>query len=115
MKKLRAEEEFSVLLAICDNEKTEELDKYLTRKRLKNGLMFMGKGTAESDIADMFGFGLSDKIIVTLLVPESRQEKVARDLTDFLGIEKDSYGLVMLLETSSASTVVLDRLGIAVK
>lgn len=112
MRKIRYAEKFSVLISICDNEKTEELDQYLTKKRLKNGLMFIGKGTAESDIADMFGFGLSDKIISAILVPESKQDKIAKDLADFLGIEKDSYGLVMLLDTSSASTVVMDMLGI---
>ena len=74
----------------------------------------MGKGTAESDIADMFGFGLSDKAILALLVPQSSQEKILKDLSDFLGIEKDSYGLAMLLETSSASSVVLDMMGIKV-
>ena len=112
MRKIRYAEKFSVLVAICDNEQTEELDQYLTRKRLKNGLMFIGKGTAESDIADMFGFGLSDKVISAILVPESKQEKIAKDMADFLGIEKDKYGLVMLLDTSSASTVVMDMLNI---
>ena len=114
MRKPKISEKFSVLISICDDEKKEDLDEYLTRKRLKNGLMFIGKGTAESDIADIFGFGLSDKIITALLVQESRQDKVAKDLSDFLGIEEDSFGLVMLLETSSASTVVLDKLGIQV-
>ena len=112
MRKIRYAEKFSVLVAICDDEKTEDLDNYLTRKRLKNGLMFIGKGTAESDIADIFGFGLSDKAISAILVPESKQDKIAKDIADFLGIEKDSYGLVMLLDTSSASTVVMDMLGI---
>ena len=115
MRKERVVDKFSVMLAICDNEQEDILEEFLTKHKLGAGLIFMGKGTAESNIADIFGFGLSDKIIVTLLVPESKQEKIAKDLTDFLGIEKDSYGLVMLLETSSASTVVLDRLGIAVK
>lgn len=112
MRKPKVSEKFSVLISICDDEKKEELDEYLTHKRLKNGLMFMGKGTAESEIADIFGFGLSDKVITVLLVRESRQDKIAKDLSDFLGIETDSFGLVMVLETSSASTVVLDKLGI---
>ena len=112
MRKIRYKEKFSVLIAIYDDEKSEEMEQYLTKKRLKNGLMFIGKGTAESDIADIFGFGLSDKVISALLIPESRQDKIAKDISDFLGIETDNYGLVMLLETSSASTVVMDMLGL---
>lgn len=114
MKKLRASDKFSLLLAICNDESLQELDEYLTEKKLKNGLMFMGKGTAESDIADLFGFGLSDMAILALLVPESSQEKILKDITDFLGIENENYGLAMLLEVSSASSVVLDMLGIKV-
>lgn len=113
MRKIRYAETVSVIVSICDDEKTEELDQYLTKKRLKNGLMFIGKGTAESDIADIFGFGLSDKAISAILVPDSKKDKIAKDLADFLGIEKDSYGLVMILDASSASTVVMDMLGIS--
>ncbi len=114
MRKPTVSQKFSVLLAIYDSSRKEEVDRYLTEKKLNNGLIFMGKGTAESDIADMFGFGLSDKIILSLLVAEDKQDKVLEELTDFLGIERDTYGLTMLLETSSATTVVLDMLGIKV-
>ena len=112
MKKSVVSDKFSVLLAICDNEKVDVLEKFLKKKKLKNGLIFMGKGTAESQIADIFGFGLSDKLITALLVPRSSQEKTLKELADALRIEIDSYGLAMLLETSSASSVVLDMLGI---
>ena len=114
MKKQKVSEKFSVLLAICDNEQLPVLDEYLAKKKLKNGMIFMGKGTAESDIADIFGFGLSDKIITALLVRESKQDKLIKEITDILGIEKDNFGLTMLMETSSASSVVLDMLGIDV-
>lgn len=112
MKKQKISDKFSVLLAIYDNEMSEDLEEYLTRKKLKNGLIFMGKGTAESEIADMFGFGLSDKRITALLVQETRQEKILQEITDILRIEVDTYGLAMLLETSSATSVVLDMVGI---
>ena len=114
MKKQKVSEKFSVLIAICDNEQLPVLDDYLSQHKLKNGLVFMGKGTAESNIADIFGFGLSDKIITALLVKESKQDKLIKDITKLLRIEEDMFGLTMLLETSSASSVVLDMLGIQV-
>jgi len=112
MKAPKVSDKVSVMLSICDNEQESILQEFLTRKKLKNGLIFMGKGTAESEIADIFGFGLSDKVISAVLVPESSQEKLILELTELLGIEKDHYGLTMLLETSSASSVVLDMVGI---
>lgn len=114
MKKQTISEKFSVLLAICDNEQLPELEEYLSEHNLKNGMIFMGKGTAESDIADIFGFGMNDKIITALLVRESQQDKIIKEITKLLRIEEDQFGLTMLLETSSASNVVLDMLGIEI-
>ena len=112
MRKTNLSDKLNVLIAICDDEKSEDLNQYLSDKKLKNGLIFMGKGTAESESAEMFGFGLSDKNILALLVKESSQEKIMREITDLLGIETDSFGLTMLLETSSASSTILDMVGI---
>jgi nitrogen regulatory protein PII len=114
MKAPRLSDKLSVMIAICDNEQEDILQGFLERKKLKNSVFFMGKGTAESDIADIFGFGLSDKVISATFVLESKQEALLRELTDALGIEDKHYGLTMLLETSSATSVVLDMAGIKV-
>ena len=114
MKTPKVSDKLSVMIAVCDNEQEEILQEFFRKHHLNNGLIFMGKGTAESEIADIFGFGLSDKIISAVLVAESNQEKLILELTDLLGIEKDHYGLTMLLETSSATSTVLDMVGIKV-
>ena len=112
MKKQKNIDRFSLMLAICDDEQKDILQNYLKINHLNNTMYFKGKGTAESEIADIFGFGLSDKIISATLVPESGQEKILKELTDELGIEKDKYGLTMLLDINSASSVVLDMMNI---
>lgn len=103
-------EKFSVLLAICDEDMNEKLEDYLRAHKLNTGIIFMGKGTADTDIADIFGFGMSDRCICATLVPEGSQEKILKEITDFLGIEKDTYGLAMLLKVGSASSVLMDML-----
>ena len=103
-------EKFSVLLAICDDDMRDEFEDYLRVHKLNTGILFMGKGTADTDIADIFGFGMSDRCICATLVPENSQEKILKEITDFLGIEKDKYGLAMLLKVSSASSVLMDML-----
>lgn len=112
MKKVKVSEKVSVLIAICDDEQRDDLQEYLTKKKLKCGQIFMGKGTAESTIVDMFGFGMSDKLITALIVPESSQEKILNEITKLLRIEIDRYGLTMLMEISSASSVLLDMVGV---
>ena len=110
MKSKQNIEKFSLMLTICDDDMCEPLEEYLRLKKLNTGILFMGKGTAESDIADIFGFGMCDRCICATLVPESSQEKALKDVTDFLGIEKDKYGLAMLLRVSSASSALMDML-----
>lgn len=114
MKKQQNIEKFSVMLAICDDEQKDKLENFLARNNLVNGIIFKGKGTAESEIADIFGFGLSDRLVSATLVPQTGQEKLLKELTDELGIENDTYGLTMLLDINSASSVVLEMMGISV-
>lgn len=105
-------DKFGVMLAICDDEQREILEDFLAKNKLNNTIFFKGKGTAESEIADMFGFGLSDRVISATLVPETGQEKLVKQLSNALGIEKNTYGLAMLLDINSASSVVLQMMGI---
>lgn len=112
MKKNKNIEKMSLMMSICDDEQKDVLENFIKKNQLHNTIYFKGKGTAESEIADIFGFGLSDKIISATLVPESGQEKIIKELTDELGIEKNTYGLTMLLDINSASSVVLDMMNI---
>lgn len=113
MKQAKIKSPISILLAIVDKGRGEWIEEYLNSHKLKGGLLLFGKGTAESEIADIFGFGMSDKDIVACIVPISHQEKILKDITDLTGIEKDSYGLTMLLDINSASSSLLEMLNIA--
>ena len=112
MKKSKIQSPISILLAIVDKGRGEWIEQYLNSHKLRGGLLLFGKGTAESDIADMFGFGMSDKDIVACIVPIAHQDKVIADITKLTEIETDSYGLTMLLDVSSASSSLLDMLNI---
>ena len=81
---------------------------------MKNGIIFSGKGTSESGIADLFGFGMDDRTVLAVLVPEDKKEKYLQDITKITRIEIDNYGLSMLLDISSASSPLLGLMGIEV-
>ena len=114
MKVMRMKSPMSVLLVICDNEFNEQLEDYLTVKHLKNGIIFNGKGTSVSGIADIFGFGMDDRSIFAILVPAEKKEKYLMEVTKITRIEDDNYGLTMLLDVSSASSPLLSLMGIEV-
>ena len=97
-----------IIVAICDDSKGELIEKYLHSVHLNAGLLFMGKGTAESEIADLFGFGMNNRDIVAVVVPCDKTQKVVKKINEITGIEKDSYGLTFVMPLSSASSNLLD-------
>ena len=112
MAKTKIKSPISLLIVLVDDGVGVQVEEYLTKKHLKAGVLFNGKGTAESEIADIFGFGLGDRDIVACIVPVDKQEKILADVTELTGIEKDNYGLTMLLPIDSASSTILELMGI---
>lgn len=105
-------EKINIMLAICEDEQQQVLEEFISQKRLQNSIIFKGKGTAKSDIADIFGFGLSDRVIMATVVKETGQEKILKELSTALGIEKDTYGLAMILDINSVSSTLLEMMGL---
>ena len=112
MKNTKIKAPISLLLAICDKGQGADVEEYLNAHHLDAGLLMMGKGTAATDIADVFGFGMSDRDIVICLVPKDTETTILDDVTDILGIERDEYGLAMLLDLNSASSTMLELCGV---
>lgn len=101
-----------MVLAICDKGLGEELEKYIQSQGLKAGIVMSGKGTAESMVADLFGFGLDEKDILVVLVPVEKTEKIVGGINAITGIEDDRYGLTMVLPLSSADSNIIDLAGV---
>ena len=114
MAKTKMKSPISLLLAIVDDGIGDKVEEYLLSKKLSNGVLFNGKGTAESVVADIFGFGLGDRDIIAVIVPVEKQDKILEDITNISGVELDNYGLTMLLPINSASSTILELLGIAI-
>ena len=108
MKNTLIESPVELVVAICDDKKGEEIELYLNSVNLNAGLLFMGKGTAESEIADLFGFGMNNRDIVAVIVPKTKTDKVVKKINEITGIETDSYGLTFVMPLSSASSTLMD-------
>ena len=114
MKSTKQKSPICLLLSIVDDGVADKVEEYLNDHQLNSGLVFSGKGTAESDIADIFGFGMSDKDIVACIIPTASKDKIVADINEITGIEKDQYGLNMILKISSVSSNLLELMGIKV-
>lgn len=101
-----------LVLAICDKGLGEELEKYVESQGLKSGIIMGGQGTAESSVADIFGFGLDEKDILAVIVPKEKTEKIVGGINAITGIEDDKYGLTMVLPLSGADSTIIELSGV---
>lgn len=109
-KKIKAPIE--LVLAIFDRGLGEEIEKYVESQGLKAGIMLGGKGTAESVVADIFGFGMDEKDILAVMVPKEKTEMIIGGINAITGIEDDRYGLTMVLPLSGADSTIIELSGV---
>ena len=114
MKKEKTPSPLLLLLSINDDGMGEVIEKYLNENGLIGGMFFQGKGTAESEIADIFGFGLSDKDIIAVFIPKENSKQIIDDINIITGVEEDRYGLNIVMEINSISSNLLEFLGIKI-
>ncbi len=110
MKITKIKAPFTMLIAIGDRGSANNVEQYLNENKYFGGIVFMGKGTAESDIADIFGFGISDRDIIACLIPVENKEKIIKDINKITGVETDRYGLNFVIDLQSASSNLLEIL-----
>lgn len=111
-KVLKMSAPLKLIISFTDRDVAHDIEVYLNDKHLNGGMVFRGKGTAESDIADIFGFGIDDKDVIATLVPTQKVHTVIRDLNKISGIEDDNYGLIFVVDLQSASSNLLEFLNI---
>ncbi|GHV26382.1 nitrogen regulatory protein P-II [Clostridia bacterium] len=67
----------SFLFTICNREDKERIDTFLERAGVKNGLAFLGKGTATREILSLLGIGETDKAITLSAMSAVKARDVA--------------------------------------
>ena len=114
MKKTSIPSPVSMVLCFLDEDEAKEVESYLNKNNLDSGIVFMGKGTAESDIADIFGFGMRDKSIVACIIPNEKKDKIVENIRKISSVETENYGLIMVLKLGSATSNLLEMMKIKV-
>lgn len=114
MKKSSIKSPISLLLSIVDDDIALEVEKYLSKQKLSSGIIFNCKGTAESEIADIFGFGMDDKSVIACIIPVEKKDKIVSDVNEITGVEKDNYGLNMVIKVQSSASNLLEFMNIKV-
>ncbi len=103
-----------LIMSFTDRDVGKDIEEYLASEHMNGGIVLRGKGTAESNIADIFGFGIDDKDIIATLIPTNKVDKILANMRKISGIEKDNYGLIFVIDLQSASSNLLEYLDIKV-
>ena len=114
MKTVKMKSPIELMLSFVDDDVAQDVEQYLSDHKLNAGVVFMGKGTSESEMADIFGFGMSDRAVIACIIPVDKKDKIMSDINKITGIETDRYGLNMCIKLSSADSNVLNMFNIKV-
>jgi len=69
-----------MLYVIISHKKLADVEKIFEKHGISHFSVMMGKGTANSTLGDIFGFGIIDRDIITTVIPV----KLANDILDEL-------------------------------
>lgn len=102
-----------LLVVIVNRGKTDLVNQILSVYNVNNGVTTFAEGTAISKKVDFFGFGVIEREVVWAFVKVEDTDEIMKKLTDELHLEKNHTGIAMTLPVKSASSNLLDLLGIA--
>ena len=112
-KKPQISSPFEIMICVVDRGKGDKVMEILRMNGCSMHLTTMGTGTAaKSNTGDFFGFGIIEREVVFALVNKNKIDDVTKILTDILNLEKPHTGILATLPISSATSTLLDMLGI---
>ncbi len=112
MKKKSITAPFELMIAIVERGNAKRVYDILEQNDAVFSLVTLGEGTAKSATADIFGFGVVDREIVWSLIEPIKSDRIIGSINAALQLEEPGKGIVMTIPSSSASSIMLDFLGI---
>ena len=105
---------FEILIAIVDHGKGEKVVKLLEDNNIPLTLQMQGKGTAQSEVADLFGFGVVERDVIACFVEEKRSKAMVKLVYTDLELNVEHTGLVFTIQPSGATMDLLKTLKVEV-
>ena len=102
-----------LLLVIVDRGKSDLVNRILSAYNTNKSVVSFAEGTAISKKVDFFGFGVIEREAVWAFVKVEDSEQILKMLTVELHLEKNHTGIAMTIPIKSASSNLLDLLGIS--
>ncbi|MBQ4558279.1 MAG: hypothetical protein IJA61_02745 [Clostridia bacterium] len=112
MRKKSISAPFEVLVCIVERGVGDKVNEILNVHDCPFHITTLGEGTAASETADIFGFGIVEREVIWALVDPIMSTKILKTLNDVLELEKPRKGIALTIPANAASNLMLDVLGI---
>jgi nitrogen regulatory protein PII len=87
----------SLLIAICDREKSKKITDFFRDRGASFNLLTLGRGTASSKILNYLGLGQTEKTILFGAMPPGEAEDVLDRLDETLDLKRPGHGIAFIL------------------
>lgn len=112
MKRKKIISPIDLLIVIIPRHKGNKVCKILNDYKIYTHVNCIGYGTAESTIADLFGFGIKERDIVFAIIPTDKGEKLLDVFENEFKFEEKDNGLAMTLPINSIEKKLFDLIKI---
>lgn len=106
MKKQKVNSPFEIMITIVDKGDGENVIKLLEQNNITHIIALQGTGTAESEVAELFGFGVVERDVIICLIDETRSKALVELVYTDLNLGVEHSGFVFTI-CPSASTLDL--------
>lgn len=102
-----------LLFVVTNSDAVEKLNEILNRYKLNNNLAIFANGTVDSEIVDLFGFGILNRMLTTSIIQTSKSQELLKNISDELGFEtEEGKGIAFTVPINSIEKYGLNILNI---
>lgn len=102
---------YQILIAIINEQKALEtrLIKIINEYASKS-IVSQASGTAPSSASDFFGFGITEKSILSAIIPSEKADEIMKFVSSSMNTNKNNKGIVMTLPLSAMDSRIFEEL-----
>lgn len=101
-----------LLTCITNRESVKHVEKIFEQFGVVEHGVLMGKGTAQSMLGDLFGFGIIDRDIVCGIVNTEMSKKIIDALDQKLNLKKSDSGICFCVPVNAISSDLFEQLNL---
>jgi hypothetical protein len=96
-----------ILFLIVDWDKEQLVSEIFEKRQSLVSFVHQGSGTANSDILNLLGLGVTDKAVFISLVQSTKTERLIQAVRNILGTNSNGAGIAFTIPLSGINAVVL--------